>query len=97
MPKLTKRYIESIKPPPARDHTMWDSELKGFGVVVMPSVRCTYVIQYRNTANTKKRLKLGVYGHITIEEARELAKKRVNAHFKILKRIINQKYEIFYY
>lgn len=76
MPKLTKRYIESIKPPSIRDFTLWDSEIKGFGVVVMPSGRCTYVIQYRNTANTKKRLKLGVHGHITAEEARELAKKR---------------------
>lgn len=76
MPKLTKRCIESIKPPLSKDLTMWDSELKGFGVVVMPSGRCTYVIQYRNTANTKKSLKLGVHGHITAEEARELAKKR---------------------
>ena len=76
MPKLTKRYVESIKPPSSKDFTIWDSDLKGFGVVVMPSGRCTYVIQYRNAANTKKRLKLGVHGHITTEEARDLAKNR---------------------
>ncbi len=75
MPKLTRRFVESIKPDPTKLITTWDSELKGFGVVVLPSGRVTYVIQYRNAAHIQKRLKLGVHGPITAEEARELAKK----------------------
>jgi integrase len=75
MPKLTRRFVESIKLHPTKPITTWDSELKGFGVVVLPSGRTTYVIQYRNAAHYQKRLKLGVHGSITAEEARELAKK----------------------
>jgi integrase len=75
MPKLTRRFVESIKPHPTKFITTWDSELRGFGVVVLPSGRATYVIQYRNAAHFQKRLKLGVHGPITAEEARELAKK----------------------
>ena len=77
MPKLTKRYVENLKPELEKTLTFWDSEIKGFGVVVLPSGRCTYVIQYRNAERIKKRLKLGVHGSITTEEARELAKKHL--------------------
>lgn len=76
MPKLTKRFVESLKPHSEKVLKLWDSELKGFGVVLQPTGRCTYVIQYRNEALIKKQLKLGVHGHLTTEEARELAKKR---------------------
>jgi hypothetical protein len=55
----------------------WDSELKGFGIVILPSGRRTYCIQYRNQHRTLKRLKIGVHGQVTTEEARELAKKRL--------------------
>lgn len=75
MPKLTRRFVESIKPHFTKPITVWDSDLKGFGVVVLPSGRATYVIQYRNANHIQKRLKLGVHGRITAEEARELAKK----------------------
>ncbi len=74
MPKLTKRYVESITPDPNKTLFHWDSELKGFGVVVLPSGRRTYCVQYRNQQRSSKRLKLGVHGQITAEEARSLAK-----------------------
>lgn len=74
MPKLTKRFIDSIQPDPARTLKYWDTELKGFGVVVLPSGRCTYCIKYRNADRIQKRVKIGVHGQITAEEARNLAK-----------------------
>ena len=77
MPKLTKRFVESIAPDSHKPLTHWDSDLKGFGVVVMPSGRRTYCIQYRNQYRALKRLKIGVHGHLTTEEARDLAKKRL--------------------
>src|SRR3989338_10206865 len=75
MPKFTKRFVESITPDPEKTLKYWDAELKGFGLVVLPSGRRTYCIQYRNTDRVKKRLKVGVHGQITTEEARVLARK----------------------
>lgn len=40
----------------------------------MPSGRRTYCIEYRNEDRTQKRIKIGIYGQITAEEARNLAK-----------------------
>ena len=77
MPKLTKRFVESITPDSVKTLKHWDAELKGFGVVVLPSGRCTYCIQYRNQDRVLKRHKIGVHGIITTEEARGLAKKRL--------------------
>lgn len=79
MPKITKRFVESITPDSEKALVFWDAELKGFGLVVLPSGRCTYVIQYRNTQRIKKRLKIGIHGQITTEEARVLAKKRLGS------------------
>jgi len=77
MPKITKRFIESITPDPEKTLKHWDTELKGFGVVVLPSGRRTYCIQYRNTDRVLKRFKIGVHGQITTEQARDLAKQKL--------------------
>lgn len=84
MSKLNKRFVESIKPDSKKTLKFWDSELKGFGVVVLPSGRKTYCIQYRNKERILKRLKVGVHGVISAEEARDLAKKQLGflAHGK---------------
>ncbi len=78
MPKITKRFVESITPDSKETLKYWDSDLKGFGVIVLPSGRRTYCIQYRNADRIKKRMKLGVHGQITTEEARVLAKKQLS-------------------
>ncbi len=75
MSKLTKRFVESIIPDPHKMIKHWDSELKGFGVIILPSGRRTYCVQYRNAARVKKMFKIGTHGQITTEEARSLAKK----------------------
>jgi integrase len=77
MPKITKRFVDSITPDAEKTLKYWDSELKGFGIIVLPSGRCTYCVEYRNMDRVKKRLKIGVHGQITTEEARELAKRRL--------------------
>lgn len=73
--KLTKRFVESILPDPHKMIKHWDSELKGFGLIVLPSGRRTYCIQYRSAQRVQKMFKLGTHGQITTEEARALAKK----------------------
>src|SRR3990167_6775831 len=77
MPNITKRFVESITPDPEKLSQYWDSSLKGFGVIVLPSGRRTYCIQYRNENRVIKRLKIGVHGQVTTEEARALARKHL--------------------
>ena len=75
MPKLTKRFVEAIIPQPEKIVQHWDAELKGFGILVLPSGRRTYFVQYRNSNRIRKHLKIGIHGQISTEEARTLAKK----------------------
>lgn len=75
MTKITKRFVESIAPDPDKILRHWDSELKGFGLVVLPSGRKTYCVIYRNADRQQKQIKIGVHGAITAELARESAKK----------------------
>ncbi|EKE08844.1 MAG: integrase family protein [uncultured bacterium] len=77
MPNITKRFVESITPDPHKLSQYWDTSLKGFGVIVLPSGRRTYCIQYRNQHRVVKRLKIGVHGQVTTEEARALARKHL--------------------
>jgi integrase len=72
MPKLTKRAIDALKPE-AKDFFVWDSQIAGFGVRVMPSGAKTYQAQYRKGGRTR-RVSLGRHGKITVDEARRLAK-----------------------
>lgn len=76
MPKITKRFVEAIQPQ-IKALRYWDNELKGFGVLVLPSGRITYCIQYRNSHRIQKHLKIGVHGQLNTEEARVLAKKYI--------------------
>jgi integrase len=73
--KLTKRFVESLKPHETDEQLIWDSELKGFGIRVFPTGRRTYFVQYRNQCGSTRRKKIGVHGVITADLARDEAKK----------------------
>lgn len=77
MTKFTKRFVESIVPHDEKTLKLWDSDLTGFGLIVLPSGRKTYCIEYRNEDRVKKRIKVGVHGQITAEQARDMAKKKL--------------------
>ena len=48
MPKITKRFVDSLKAGPGEDLVFWDTETRGFGIRVKPSGVKSYMIQYRN-------------------------------------------------
>jgi len=73
--KLTKRVVEGIAPDPSKRIEMWDTEVTGFYVRVYPTGKKTYFLQYRNKQNVSKKIKIGVHGSITTEQARETASK----------------------
>jgi integrase len=74
MAKLTKRAVDALNAPEEGQTFLWDNELRGCGVRVIPSGLKTFIFQYRNAAGTSHRIKLGRFGAITVEEARDLAK-----------------------
>ena len=79
MTRLTKRTIDALKPDPRRDTFLWDGELRGFGVRVKPSGTKTFMIQYRNLEGRTRRCVIGQYGVLTVEQARDLAQKKLAA------------------
>jgi site-specific recombinase XerD len=74
--RLTKTAVEGLTPPDKQGEQgfLWDGELKGFGVRVIHSGLKTFILQYRDDDGRTRRIKLGRFGAITVENARDLAK-----------------------
>jgi Arm domain-containing DNA-binding protein len=72
--RLTKRAVEALATPAAGQEFCWDGEIRGFGVRVISSGLRTFVVQYRSAAGRSRRIKIGRFGVMTVEQARELAK-----------------------
>lgn len=77
--KLTKTFIDSLKPDPARQYTVYDTVVTGLHVVVSPSGTKTYYLYYRNRVGRGRNLKLGRCTIITLVQAREMAKSELYA------------------
>jgi len=78
--KLTKRHIDGLKAS-AKPYRHYDTELKGFGILVLPSGVKSYIIEYRPDGGgrnvAKKRMTLGRVGELTPEQARAIARDRL--------------------
>lgn len=70
--KITKRVVHSLAPEDAR-YTLWDTQLKGFGIRVATSDIKTYVVRYRTTEGAERLIQIAGHGVVTAEEARERA------------------------
>lgn len=73
MPRLTKKLIEST-PTPEKDRIIFDDELPGFGLRLLPSGRKIFIIQYR-VGRRPRRLTIGLYPIFTPDTARVEATK----------------------
>jgi len=69
--RLTKRAVEAAEVQSA-EYMLWDGELPGFGVRIMPSGRRSYLVQYR-TGRRSRRITLGPHGVLTADQARGMA------------------------
>lgn len=75
--KITKTTINRIAPA-ERPFILFDTELRGFGVRVLPSGAMAYVLEYRPGSGgrhvAKRRITLGKVGVLTPDQARAKAK-----------------------
>jgi integrase len=73
--KITKRKVDALKPNPAKDEYLWDTEAKGFGLRVKPSGARSFVLSYYAPGGDqgRRRMTIGVYGPFTVDEARRKA------------------------
>jgi len=70
--KITKKAINALNQMD-RPYTLWDTEIKGFGVRVLPSGQMAYVAQFRLGKGRGARLfkkRIDGVGSISLEKAR---------------------------
>ncbi|MFK3665083.1 tyrosine-type recombinase/integrase [Ochrobactrum teleogrylli] len=73
MPKLSKSILDAadIKD---KAYFKWCSELPGFGVRIFPNGKKTFYVDYYNQDGQRKRMSIGSFGKLTVEEARKMAR-----------------------
>lgn len=79
MTKLTKRAVDALQKPSKGQTFLWDGELRGFGVRIIPSGLKTFILQYRNAEGRSRRIVIGRYGVLALEKAREQAQIKLGA------------------
>jgi len=74
--KLTKRTVDALSVT-GKEYFVWDDEIHGFGLRLLPSGRKSYVVQYKvgGRGGQTRRKSLGAHGVLTAGEARTEAKK----------------------
>lgn len=75
--KISKRTVDLADCARGR-HSLWDSELRGFGIQIEPTGTKTYVVRYRPKGlgrdGPRRFYKIGRHGDLTADEARQRAK-----------------------
>ena len=71
MPKLTKRIVDTADPQ-EREYFIWDSDIPGLGLRILPRGRKSYVVQYR-AGRRSRRITLGPNTVLTCTQARNRA------------------------
>ena len=77
MSKLTKRNVEAAEVPAKKPAYLWDSQLPGFGLKILPSGARRYIVKYRVGSGRRapqRWMTLGTHGAITCDQARKLAR-----------------------
>ncbi len=71
MPKLSERVVNTAEPRDS-DYFIWDEDLPGFAVRVLPTGRKRYIVQYR-AGRRSRRISLGPTTALKCEQARTRA------------------------
>ena len=73
MPKISKRTVDAARPDQQRRYIIWDAEIKGFGLLVLPTGVKSYIFNYREPEGRDRRLTIGKHGDWTADQARRRA------------------------
>jgi integrase len=74
---LTKRFIDRLELPTSQyGKRYYDQDIRGFGVAIYPSGKKTFFIEYGPRGH-QRRMKIGLYGQLTLAQARELAREKL--------------------
>lgn len=75
--KLTKRTVDGLTGDPQKDIFYWDDDVPGFGLRIKSTGVKSFIIQYRNSDGSSRRVTLGKMGVLAPDEARKLAKEKL--------------------
>lgn len=75
MPKLSKKIIDAATHPTEGQVFLRDAELRGFAVRITPGSK-TFILE-KEIHGRVRRITVGRYGPMTVEQARKLAQKRI--------------------
>lgn len=75
MPKLTKRLIDAAEHPPSGQIFLRDDELRGFAVQLTPGSK-SFIVE-REIHGRVRRMTIGRYGVLTVEQARDKAREKI--------------------
>lgn len=75
MPKLTKRLVDAAKGPESGQVFLRDDELRGFAVRITPGSK-SFIVE-REIHGRVRRMTLGRYGVLTVEQARDKAREKI--------------------
>ena len=70
--KLTKTAVETAQPQ-AQDIELRDTVVPGFLCKITPAGRRVFMLQYRTNAGERRKPALGLFGELTVEQARVMA------------------------
>jgi hypothetical protein len=70
---LTKRLVEAALPSD-KDYELRDAEVHGFLCKVTPAGNRIFMVQYRTLCGIRRKPKIGLFGELTVEQARDIAK-----------------------
>lgn len=73
--RLNKRACDAAVARGTGWSIVWDTDLRGFGLRVLPSGTKTFVAFYRSEAGEKRLITIGRFGELTPDEARQQARK----------------------
>ncbi|MDR3439027.1 tyrosine-type recombinase/integrase [Telmatospirillum sp.] len=73
MAKIIKRLVDAAEPR-SEKWIVWDDELAGFGLAVMPTGVKSYILRYRTVEARDRRLTIGRHGVLTPDQARAKAR-----------------------
>ncbi len=78
MPKqktnLTQRFAEKVAPT-SKEYYVWDGEITGLGLRVIPTGGKTYVLKYRNKHGKQRKYKIGNQRDLDMEGVRKIARR----------------------